>query len=199
MFVYGFSQLHVPFPQLSSEHFSLKQFQYTGWPDHGVPQPTSLVKFIQQVRKAVEGTDAPIVVHCRWGRGVWFGAALGRGASGDGCTHLGGRWIAWLFYIIIIRIFNCNKLGWAYVELIIFMCTPISSAGVGRSGTFITLDAMMERLKENKDISIFDFVSEMRTRRMKMVQTVVSWTTAANEVFTGYSHLWCVAVHFKYH
>ena len=60
------------------------------------------------------------------------------------------------------------------MELIIFMCTPISSAGVGRSGTFITLDAMMERLKEKKDISVFEFVSEMRTRRMKMVQTVVS-------------------------
>ena len=45
---------------------------------------------------------------------------------------------------------------------------------MGRSGTFITLDAMMERLKEKRDISIFDFVSEMRTRRMKMVQTVVS-------------------------
>ena len=44
----------------------VKQFQYTGWPDHGVPlQPSSLVKFIQQVRKEVEGTDAPIVVHCR--------------------------------------------------------------------------------------------------------------------------------------
>ena len=60
------------------------------------------------------------------------------------------------------------------MELIIFMHTPISSAGVGRTGIFITLDAMMERLKEKRDISVFDFVSEMRTRRMKMVQTMVS-------------------------
>ena len=48
------------------------------------------------------------------------------------------------------------------------------SAGVGRTGTFITLDAMMERLKERDDLNIFEFVNEMRTRRMCMVQTVVS-------------------------
>ena len=87
------------------------------------------------------------------------------------------------------------------MELIIFMRTPISSAGVGRSGTFITLDAMMERLKENKDISIFDFVSEMRTRRMKMVQTVVSGITAVNEylqVTLEYQEC-CIAVYFEYY
>ena len=50
----------------------------------------------------------------------------------------------------------------------------IHSAGVGRSGTFITLDAMMERLKKRDDLNIFEFVSEMRTQRMKMVQTLVS-------------------------
>ena len=48
------------------------------------------------------------------------------------------------------------------------------SAGVGRTGTFITLDAMMERLKERDDLNIFEFVSEMRTRRKQMVQTIVS-------------------------
>ena len=53
---------------------------------------------------------------------------------------------------------------------------PICSAGVGRTGTFITLDVMMERLKERKAIDIFGFVNEMRTRRTKMVQTLVSWT-----------------------
>ena len=49
-----------------------------------------------------------------------------------------------------------------------------SSAGVGRTGTFITLDTMMERLKGMDEINIFEFVNEMRTRRMYMVQTVVS-------------------------
>ena len=51
---------------------------------------------------------------------------------------------------------------------------------MGRTGTYISLDAMMERLKERDDlnifecVSIFEFVSEMRTQRMKMVQTLVS-------------------------
>ena len=56
------------------------------------------------------------------------------------------------------------------------VCVFISpfSAGVGRTGTFITFDAMMERLKERDDLNIIEFVNEMRTRRMCMVQTVVS-------------------------
>ena len=45
---------------------------------------------------------------------------------------------------------------------------------MGRTGTFIALDAMMERLKERDDLNIFEFVNEMRTRRKQMVQTVVS-------------------------
>ena len=54
------------------------------------------------------------------------------------------------------------------------MKTPIYSAGVGRTGTFITIDAMMERLKERDDLNIFEFVNEMRTRRKQMVQIMVS-------------------------
>ena len=33
---------------------------------------------------------------------------------------------------------------------------------------------MRERLKERDDLNIFEFVNEMRTRRMNMVQTLVS-------------------------
>ena len=53
-------------------------------------------------------------------------------------------------------------------------CYSLCSAGVGRTGTFITLDVMMERLKESKAIDIFEFVNRMRTRRTKMVQSLVS-------------------------
>ena len=58
------------------------------------------------------------------------------------------------------------------IDCQLYLC--LSSAGVGRTGTLITIDAMMERLKERKDITIFEFVNEMRTKRMKMVQTLVS-------------------------
>ena len=47
------------------------------------------------------------------------------------------------------------------------------SAGVGRTGTFILLDYMLERLMHEDTINIHDFVIKMRSRRMLMVQTLV--------------------------
>jgi netrin-G3 ligand len=87
----------------------VKHFYYTAWPDHGVPEcPSSIVKFIQHVRRHYGSSYAPLVVHC--------------------------------------------------------------SAGVGRTGTFITIDAMMQRLKAKDDLNIYEYVSYMRTRRTFMVQ-----------------------------
>ena len=50
------------------------------------------------------------------------------------------------------------------------------SAGVGRTGVFITMDKTLDDLdKEKKDtIDIFGFVKDIRTRRVNMVQTAVS-------------------------
>ena len=51
----------------SAKPLKLKHFFYTAWPDHGVPQhPYSLVKFIQHVRKMIQSSPAPLVVHCRY-------------------------------------------------------------------------------------------------------------------------------------
>ena len=47
------------------------------------------------------------------------------------------------------------------------------SAGVGRTGTFITLDAMLERIKAEKSVNVYEFVRNMRQRRVLMVQTLV--------------------------
>ena len=49
------------------------------------------------------------------------------------------------------------------------------SAGVGRTGTFITLDSMMERIKTEDTINIFEFVRDLRQQRVLMVQTSVSF------------------------
>ena len=48
------------------------------------------------------------------------------------------------------------------------------SAGVGRSGAFIVLDSMMERMKTEDTLNIYEFVSELRTQRVLMVQTQAS-------------------------
>ena len=49
------------------------------------------------------------------------------------------------------------------------------SAGVGRTGTFITLDTMLERINVEKSINIFEFVTNLRKQRVLMVQTLVSY------------------------
>ncbi|CAI8029222.1 Receptor-type tyrosine-protein phosphatase epsilon [Geodia barretti] len=45
------------------------------------------------------------------------------------------------------------------------------SAGVGRTGTFITLDMMMQQMKAEATLSVCQCVRNLRTQRMKMVQT----------------------------
>ena len=59
------------------------------------------------------------------------------------------------------------------------------SAGVGRTGTFITLDSMMERIKTEDSINIFEFVSNLRKQRVLMVQTsvkLITYALCSNEI-----------------
>ena len=48
------------------------------------------------------------------------------------------------------------------------------SAGVGRTGTYIAIDSLMEQAKQEPEIDVFQFVIDMRQKRMKMIQTAVS-------------------------
>ena len=50
------------------------------------------------------------------------------------------------------------------------------SAGVGRSGTFMTLDSMMMQIKDKATLDVYGFVKGMRGQRTQMVQTSVSAT-----------------------
>ncbi len=47
------------------------------------------------------------------------------------------------------------------------------SAGVGRTGTFIVLDAMLQRIQSERTINVLQCVQELRERRCQMVQTMV--------------------------
>lgn len=45
------------------------------------------------------------------------------------------------------------------------------SAGVGRTGCFIVIDAMLERIKPEKTVDVYGHVTLMRSQRNYMVQT----------------------------
>lgn len=47
------------------------------------------------------------------------------------------------------------------------------SAGVGRTGTFITILSQIKRIQDQQTIDIFNFVQSMRYNRCFMVQTEV--------------------------
>ena len=52
-------------------------------------------------------------------------------------------------------------------------CSYFSSAGIGRTGTFIALDALYRQgMKEGK-INIVEYVNTMREDRMNMIQNAV--------------------------
>ncbi|KAI0221675.1 Receptor-type tyrosine-protein phosphatase T [Lamellibrachia satsuma] len=45
------------------------------------------------------------------------------------------------------------------------------SAGIGRTGTFIALDSLLDMGQAEGEVDVFGFVSQMRTERMHMIQT----------------------------
>ncbi|XP_034052099.1 receptor-type tyrosine-protein phosphatase S-like isoform X6 [Gymnodraco acuticeps] len=94
----------------SSERREVRQFQFTSWPDHGVPEyPTPFLNFLRRVKACNPPDAGPIIAHC--------------------------------------------------------------SAGVGRTGCFIVIDAMLERIRQERTVDIYGHVTLMRSQRNYMVQT----------------------------
>ena len=56
------------------------------------------------------------------------------------------------------------------------------SAGVGRTGTFIVLDSMLERMKTEESFDIFEFVQRCRQERVLTVQTLVKYVLLHNRI-----------------
>ncbi|GFN98457.1 tyrosine-protein phosphatase lar [Plakobranchus ocellatus] len=93
-----------------NEKREVRQYQFTAWPDHGVPDyPTPLLMFMRRVKASNPPDAGSIIVHC--------------------------------------------------------------SAGVGRTGAFIVIDAMLERIKHEMTVDIYGHVTCLRAQRNYMVQT----------------------------
>jgi len=51
----------------------------------------------------------------------------------------------------------------------------LCSAGVGRTGTFIVIDAMIDMMHAEQKVDVFGCVAKIREQRSQLVQTDVSW------------------------
>ncbi|OBS66816.1 hypothetical protein A6R68_04658 [Neotoma lepida] len=72
----------------------------------------------------------------------------------------------------------CNP---QYAGAIVVHCRSV--AGVGRTGTFVVIDAMLDMMHSERKVDVYGFVSRIRAQRCQMVQTDVS-------------DLWCLPSYF---
>lgn len=66
----------------------------------------------------------------------------------------------------------------------------LKSAGVGRTGTFIAVDYLMQHVRTSDVIDIYSYVMKMRNNRPNMVQTEV--IMLLKTVIVYYNHHKCI-------
>ncbi|NXM74634.1 PTPRJ phosphatase, partial [Serilophus lunatus] len=94
------------------ESHTVRQFHFTSWPDHGVPETTDLLinfRYLVHQYNCQNPVDSPTLVHC--------------------------------------------------------------SAGVGRTGTFIAIDRLIQQMEMENIVDVYGVVYDLRMHRPLMVQT----------------------------
>lgn len=75
-----------------------------------------------------------------------------------------------------------------------FLCI---SAGVGRTGTLVALDSLMQQLEDEGQVSIFNTVYDLRHQRNFLVQSLV-WETVFSTMssFRNILIIWFISFFF---
>ena len=60
-----------------------------------------------------------------------------------------------------------------YCNSVSLSSPPACSAGVGRTGTFVTIDQALEQVEKEGKVNIPGIIANLRQQRTKMVQTLV--------------------------
>ncbi len=80
-----------------------------------------------------------------------------------------GKWIR-----VCSLAFACSVVFLCHLKLTTLYISV--SAGVGRTGTFIVIDAMLDMMISERKVDVFGFVTRIRAQRCQMVQTDVRHT-----------------------
>ncbi|XP_062572449.1 receptor-type tyrosine-protein phosphatase alpha-like [Saccostrea cucullata] len=62
------------------------------------------------------------------------------------------------------------------------------SAGVGRTGTFLALDSLLENGRKTGKVNVFEYIKKMRTCRMNMVQTEGQYVFIHEALFEAFRY-----------
>lgn len=149
----------------------VKQFHFTGWPDHGVPyHATGLLSFIRRVKISNPPSAGPIVVHCRYK---------------TACIPLLHTLPQMMKYTLNSEIYIYIHIYISLNKKLLFsptidtkngflLCVSLCSAGAGRTGCFIVIDIMLDMAEREGVVDIYNCVKALRSRRINMVQTEVT-------------------------
>ncbi|XP_067943686.1 receptor-type tyrosine-protein phosphatase delta-like isoform X3 [Watersipora subatra] len=120
----GYTDFAINYLQvtMNGETRRISQFNYTGWPDHGVPDIEVFVSFHRLISTTIShNRQKPLLIHC--------------------------------------------------------------SAGVGRTGTYIALDYLLDQAAVEGKVDMFQCVKIMRERRPCMIQTMEQYELLHNALY----------------
>lgn len=75
--------------------------------------------------------------------------------------------------MLFARVISAGSDSSVHTEVCIFGCVCVCSAGAGRTGTFCALSTVLERVKAEGILDVFQTVKSLRLQRPHMVQTLV--------------------------